>query len=117
MFRLAAPSEDEIRGFISKQKDSGFSYPEVGASATTLPTGYNVDHNRVQIGKGEVTWQRAAEAICAWRMFRMPWVSLYWPSAPIQVGTDVAVLMRHFGFYSLNACRIVYVVDEGGPIK
>jgi len=25
--------------------------------------------------------------------------------------------MRHFGFYSLNACRIVYVVDEEGPIE
>jgi hypothetical protein len=33
LFRLTAPSEDEIRGFIRKQKDSGFSYPEVGASA------------------------------------------------------------------------------------
>jgi uncharacterized protein (UPF0548 family) len=49
-------------------------------------------------------------------MFSMPWVSLHWPSAPIQVGTDVAVSIHHFGFYSLNACRIVYVVDEEGPI-
>ena len=117
MFSLTAPSEDEIRRFISKQSDSGYSYPDVGASATTVPTGYNVDHNRVQLGRGEVTWQRAVGAIRAWRMFSMPWVSLHWPSAPIQVGTDVAVSMRHFGFYSLNACRIVYVVDEEGPIE
>jgi uncharacterized protein (UPF0548 family) len=117
LFRLTAPSEDEIRHFISKQKDSSFSYPEVGASATTAPTGYNVDHNRVQLGKGEVVWQRAAAAIRAWQMFNMPWLRLYWKSAPIQVGTDVAVSVRHFGFYSLNACRIVYVFDEDGPIK
>jgi uncharacterized protein (UPF0548 family) len=50
-------------------------------------------------------------------MFSMPWVSLYWPSAPIQVGTNVAVSVHHLGFYSLNACRIVYVVDEESPIK
>jgi uncharacterized protein (UPF0548 family) len=50
-------------------------------------------------------------------MFSMPWVRLHWPSAPIQVGTDVAVSTHHFGFYSLNACRIVYVVDEEGPIE
>ncbi len=117
MFSLTAPSEDEIRRFISKQSDSGYSYPDVGASATTVPTGYNVDHNSVQLGRGEGTWQRAVEAIRAWRMFSMPWVSLHWPSAPIQVGTDVAVSIRHFGFYSLNACRIVYVVDEEGPIE
>ena len=117
MFSLTAPTEDEIRRFISKQKDSGFSYPEVGASATAAPTGYNVDHNRVQLGRGEVTWQWAVDAIRAWRMFSMPWVSLHWPSAPIQVGTDVAVSIHHFGFYSLNACRIVYVVDEEGTVK
>ena len=117
MFRLTAPSEDEIRRFISKQRDSGFSYPQVGASASTLPAGYNVDHNRVQLGRGEGTWQRATEAIRGWRMFSMPWVNLHWASAPIQVGTDVAVSVRHFGFYSLNACRIVYVVDEESPVK
>ena len=117
MFRLSAPSDDEIRRFISGQKDSGFSYPEVGASATLAPTGYNVDRNRIQLGKGEDTWQRSANAIRAWRMFSMPRVNLHWPSAPIQVGTDVAVSINHFGFYSLNACRIVYVVDEEGPIK
>jgi uncharacterized protein (UPF0548 family) len=117
VFSLTAPSEDEIRRFISKQSDSGFSYPEVGASATAVPTGYNVDHNRIQLGSGEGTWQRAAAAIRKWRMFSMPWVNLHWASAPIQVGTDVAVSVRHFGFYSLNACRIVYVVDEESPVK
>ena len=116
MFRLTAPSEDEIRRFISKQRDSGFSYPQVGASASTLPAGYNVDHNRVQLGRGEGTWQRATEAIRGWRMFSMPWVNLHWASAPIQVGTDVAVSVRYFGLYSLNACRIVYVVDEESPV-
>lgn len=117
MFRLTAPSEDEVGHFLAAQKDSGFSYPEVGRSATVIPAGYDVDRNRVQIGRGALTWQRAVEAIRAWQMFGMPWVRLYWPSAPIQVGTDVAFLVRHFGFYSLSACRIVYVVDEDGPVK
>jgi uncharacterized protein (UPF0548 family) len=116
VFSLMAPSEDEIRRFISKQSDSGFSYPEVGASATAVPTGYNVDHNRIQLCSGKGSWQRAAEAIRKWRMFSMPWVNLHWASAPIQVGTDVAISVRHFGFYSLNACRIVYVVDQESPV-
>jgi uncharacterized protein (UPF0548 family) len=50
-------------------------------------------------------------------MFNMPWLRLDRTSAPIQVGTDVAVFVHHFGFYSLNACRIVYVVDEEDPVK
>ncbi len=117
LFRLTQPSEAEIRRFISKQKNSGFSYPEVGASATAVPTGYNVDHHRVLLGMGKATWQRAVEAIRAWRMFSMPWVSLHPLSAPIQVGTDVAVSVHHFGFYSLNACRLVYIVDEDDAMK
>jgi uncharacterized protein (UPF0548 family) len=117
LFRLTQPSEVEIQRFISKQKDSGFSYPEVGASATRVPTGYSVDHNRVFLGLGEATWQRAADAIRGWRMFSMPWVNLHPPSPPIQVGTDVAVSVHHFGFYSLNACRIVYIVDEDDRLK
>ena len=101
---------------MSKQHDSGFSYPDIRATATAAPTGYNVDHNRVQLGTGEGTWRRAVEAIRGWQMFNIPWVRLYWPRAPIEIGTDVAVLVQHLGFFSLNACRIVYVVDEDGPI-
>jgi uncharacterized protein (UPF0548 family) len=117
MFSLTALSEDEIRRFVSRQDDSGFSYSEVGASATAAPAGYNVDHNRIQVGRGEVTWRRAVQAIRAWQMFSMPWVDLHWPTAPIRVGTNVAVSVRHLGLYSVNACRIVYVVDEDGPTK
>jgi uncharacterized protein (UPF0548 family) len=112
LFRFSAPSEDELRRFISKQRDSVFSYQEVGASAGAIPSGYKVDRNRIQLGRGEDTWQRAVRAIREWRMFTMPWVKLHWPDAPIQVGTDVAVSIHHFGFYSLNACRIVCIVDE-----
>jgi uncharacterized protein (UPF0548 family) len=117
VFSLTRPTDDEIRRFISGQKDSCFSYPEVGASATAAPTGYNVDHNRIRLGKGEDTWQRAANAIRAWKMFSMTWVSLHWPSAPLQIGTDAAVSVSHFGFFTLNPCRIVYVVDEESPLK
>ena len=56
------------------------------------------------------------EAIREWQMFNMPWLRLYWPTTPIQVGANVVVLVHHFGFYSLNPCRIVYVVNEDGPI-
>ena len=49
-------------------------------------------------------------------MFNIPWLRLYWPDTPIQVGAVVAVSVRHFGFFSLNACRIVYVVDEDGAV-
>jgi uncharacterized protein (UPF0548 family) len=117
MFYLRAPSEAEVRHFISQQHHSAFSYPEVGASASKVPSQYNLDRNRILLGRGDLTWRRAVEAIRGWRMFNMPWVRIYWPTTPLEIGADVAVSVSHFGFYSLNACRIVYVIDEDKPIK
>jgi len=45
-------------------------------------------------------------------MFNLGWVHLCWPGAPLIPGTTVAVLVSHLGFWSMNATRIVYVVDD-----
>jgi uncharacterized protein (UPF0548 family) len=36
---------------------------------------------------------------------------------PIQAGQAVAVIARLFGLWWVNACRIVYVVDDKGPVQ
>ncbi len=95
----------------------GFSYPEVGATRDSDPPGYNIDHNRVKLGSGEATFTRAVEGLRAWKMFQVGWVDLFWPTAPIAEGTTVAILVHLFGAWSLNAARIVYVVDEAGPLR
>jgi uncharacterized protein (UPF0548 family) len=117
LFRLRKPSEQDVRDFISQQQNLAFSYPEVGASAIDVPNRYSIDRNRVLLGSGETTWQRAREAIRGWQMFNMPWLRLYWRTTPIEVGATVAISVEHFGFYSLNAVRIVYVVDDDGPVS
>jgi uncharacterized protein (UPF0548 family) len=116
LFRFTAPLDDEVRRFIANQEHAGFAYSEVGASADTVPDGYNVDHNRIELGRGERVWQRTVAAVGAWQMFNIPWLRLYWPDTPIEVGAIVAISVCHFGFFSLNACRIVYVVDEDGVV-
>lgn len=73
---------------------------------------YNLDRNRIIIGQGDEDWENAKEAVRNWKMFDMPWVDLCWPDAPIEEDRTVAVLIRHFGFYSLNAARIVYTIDK-----
>jgi uncharacterized protein (UPF0548 family) len=117
LFRLSRPSQQDILRFISLQKDSPFSYSEVGASSRTPPKGYNLDRNSIQLGRGEARWKRAVETIRGWKMFNLPWIQLYPPNAPIQVGTEVVVVVKHFGFYSMNACRIVYIVQEENLVK
>jgi uncharacterized protein (UPF0548 family) len=45
-------------------------------------------------------------------MFDLGWVRVFRTDTPIEVGATVAVLVRHFGFWSLNTARIVYVIKE-----
>jgi len=117
MFLLTKPSDAQIQQFISKLARFDYSYKEIGATASEIPASYNLDHNRVQIGRGAASWSRAVSAIKSWQMFELGWVRLCWPDAPIRSGTDVAVLVHHFGFYSLNGARIIYVIDDDGPVK
>lgn len=62
-------------------------------------------------------FDRAVKALSQWKMFDVPGIQLCWPDALIQPGTTVAVVVKHFGFWSFNCCKIVYVIDEDGPIR
>ena len=112
MFMLRKPTDEAIRAFLAAQQSHPFSYPDVGASRNCAPAGYNVDHNRVQLGSGQADFARAVAHLRQWKMFDLGWLHLCWPDAPIQKDATVAVLVSHLGFWSLNPCRIVYVLDE-----
>ena len=45
-------------------------------------------------------------------MLRLRWASVCGPTTSIAPGTTVAILVHAFGLWSLNACRIVYVMDD-----
>jgi uncharacterized protein (UPF0548 family) len=117
MFSITKPGRDVILKFISEQSDQQFSYPEVGFSREAAPNRYNADHHRAKLGQGFEIFERGKAAIRAWKMFDMPWLELCWPDAPIEAGTGVAVAVSHLGFWSLNACRIVYVIEEPGKLE
>ena len=112
MFRISAPTERDVEEFIAGQRNLPFTYSEAGATNTTTPAGYNVDHNRIRLGEGEATYQRAVEALKQWRQFDLGWVTIVPRGVEVKAGSTVAVKARAFGTWSLNACRVVYVIDE-----
>jgi uncharacterized protein (UPF0548 family) len=112
VFFLRKPDPRVVSEFVASQKSQPFSYAHVGASREQAPHGYDVDHHRVPLGWGAEIFEKAREALQHWEMFGIPWLTLCWPNAPIDAGVTVAVLASHAGFWSLNACRIVYVLDE-----
>ena len=112
MFMVREPREDDIVRFIASQHDLPFTYAEVGATNARPPAGYNVDHNRIQLGSGEATYRSAADALKNWRHFELGWVGIVPRGVPVEVGATVAVKARAFGTWSLSACRVVYTIDE-----
>lgn len=114
MFLIREPSAGRISDVLDSQRETSFSYAEVGTSRQGPDDlrGYVVDHNRVKLGEGRETFERAAAALRTWKMFDVGWARLVPDDAPSRVGTTVGVLARHYGFWSLNVSRVVYEVEE-----
>ncbi|MCE7980583.1 MAG: DUF1990 domain-containing protein [Caldilinea sp. CFX5] len=111
-FYLMRPTTVTITHFLQEQATQPFAYPAVGATQTTPPVGYVVDHNRVQLGSGVTCYQQACAALQRWEMFNLGWLHLCWPTTPVATGATVGVLAHVFVFHILNACRIVYTINE-----
>jgi uncharacterized protein (UPF0548 family) len=112
MFTLREPSDEDVAEFISQQAKEPFSYAEVGATQSAAPAGYTIDHNRTQLGQGEKVYRRAVEALKQWRQFELGWVTIGSRGVKVEKGATVAVKARACGLWSLNACRVVYVIGE-----
>jgi uncharacterized protein (UPF0548 family) len=118
LFLLAKPSTEQIRNIVDAQRHAPFSYPFVGATRDdTSPAGYQRDHNRISLGMGEATFNRAVAAMRRWEMLKLPWMQLCWPDAVIETGATVAVLAALPMLWTLNVCRVVYTIDDDGPLR
>ncbi len=117
MFSLFEPSDAQIKNFLAAQKDLPFSYEEVGASKEKIPSGYPINHRRIRLGSGAETFARAKKAVQSWTMYRLDWTRLYPADAPIAEDETVCVVVNHGFCWSLNPCRIVYVLEENGAVE
>lgn len=117
MLSLTKPSPAAIQRFLTQQAELGLTYAAVGATAATPPVGYVIDRTRTKLGTGDAVFAAAVAALRRWEQFRMGWIEAWPNDAPLQTGTMVAVVARAGGLWWLNACRVVYTVDETEPIR
>ncbi|CAN5950768.1 unnamed protein product [Sphagnum jensenii] len=119
MILFAEPSARTIEQFLSSQLRQELSYKEVGMTKAALeaPSGYEADHYRVKLGEGSFVFEEAQKALRDWQQFNLGWLKVTSPNTPIESGSVVTLLTSFAGFWLLFACRIVYVVNENGPIK
>lgn len=74
-----------------------------------LPRGYRVDRYRVRLGLGRELFDTAKDALQVWAMFDLGWVRIVPRGIAIQPGAVVAAVVSHFGFWSVNISRVIYV--------
>lgn len=111
MFMLRRPSADVIAGFLRASQDLPLSYSAVGFVDRRTP-GFDLDELTMTIGHGEEVFARARVALATWRHFKLGWLEIVPPDAPVTIGTVVAVLINHVGMWSLNGARVVASVNE-----
>ena len=112
MFLWRKPDRAALERLLAKHETDSFSYASVGATNREAPAGYNIDSSHIVLGHGLVSFRAAKAAIQEWKMFDLDWIELFPKHPSVQVGSEVAVVVRHLGFWSVNISRIVYVIDE-----
>jgi len=109
MFFAQRPSREAIDRFVRDSQELPISYGPIGIVNGETPC-RDLDEATVTIGRGRTDFERAKSALAAWKQFDIGWVEVAPRHAPVEVGTVVAVLIRHLGFWSLNGCRVLYTV-------
>ncbi len=118
MYLFQKPDDARIRRFLADQSRLDFTYASVGSTMEGhYPLGYKVDHHRICLGTGLTTFDIARRALRDWQHFKFDWIELHRPQADPEPGQTVGVLAQALGLWVLNACRVVYVVDEQLPIR
>lgn len=115
MISFRKPSAETIRNFLASQASLDFTYAPVGATAGEPPAGYRLNRTRERLGSGREAFERAKAALGRWDQFRLGWVEVQPDDEPIVPGAVVAIVARKLGLWWLNACRVIYLVDEDGP--
>ena len=117
MITFSRPSIRSIEQFLDCQHSLPFTYDTQEATRRDPPAGFDVDHTRIRLGEGAETFEAACAAFRDWQQFDLGWVTAGPTTTPIEVGQVIAVWASKVGLTWVNACRIVYVLDDDGPVR
>jgi uncharacterized protein (UPF0548 family) len=110
MFLLRRPEAARLDDILQSARQWPLSYDPPGIARGVAPARYRVAEERGIVGHGRDAFDRGVRALEQWRQFDLGWATLYPRDALLTPGTNVLVVARHLGFWSVNACRIVYLL-------
>lgn len=121
LIRLHRPGDQAVRAWLAAQPDAPLPYPAAGSTRDApadgsrppgLPRGWNLDHRRIQLGRGEAVYRAARAALWRFAPLNIGWVQPVTTAERPQPGGRGAMLVRAYGLWWVNAWRIVYVDDD-----
>jgi uncharacterized protein (UPF0548 family) len=113
VLRLTRPSAEDLSRLLATATAADLSYPEIGATrASPLPAGYRLDNYERRLSLGESVFERAVEALRAWKAHVGAGVEVVPENAAVTVGQTVLLVVKTVGLWTAAPCRVVYVVDE-----
>jgi uncharacterized protein (UPF0548 family) len=114
VFSLRKPSAAALARLVDQQSHLPLTYPELGATARTMPPGYR--HGHWETGLGEFSqerFDRLADALFSWQAHRGSGMTIY-PGEPARPGLTFALSFRLPAGWVAAAGRVVYVTREPG---
>jgi len=112
MLFLFRPGTPAIQRLLNECEHASFSYKAVGSTRTVPPAGWRINHMRRLIGIGSAAHARAVAALFSWQLLAIEGLEVFPSAATLQPNTSVAILSRHFGVWSLDFCRVIYVLRD-----
>ena len=109
MWRVRRPQATLLDELLTRAATQSLSYPEVEMTRGEAPAGYGREHQRVALA---IEFAAAREAIVTFLTHRLPYLFVHPANTRATVGTNVLVCARIGPLWTINPCRIVYVIDE-----
>ncbi|MBF0380482.1 MAG: DUF1990 domain-containing protein [Magnetococcales bacterium] len=123
MFSVIKPTPRKISSFINSQENKPFTYDEVGISKDgplsedhPIANNFKLINRQFNIGEGEKSYQSAKKAFIRWGMFDLDWVNVK-PTTPMKEDYLFGIVSHVMGVWSVNVCKIIYLIDDSGPIE
>jgi uncharacterized protein (UPF0548 family) len=97
---------------------AGFSNSDIEKVAKKLTPENWLDLSLLELEDTPTFQYRVGErALVDWQHYRFDWIELHRPNVNPVPDQTVGVLARAMGLWVLNACRVVYVIEEEVPLR
>ncbi len=111
MIRIRKPEAADISALLASWHDEPLSYTPEGGLDSPPEEGFILDEHRICLGQSREVFEKACDALDAWRMFP-EWAQVSRQRQRQQVAGDiVAMIVRICGLWWINPCRVLRRVD------